>query len=180
MCANNNTRALQLAWSTTSCPSGTLKFVVPQSHGTGGATGATGAVGATGAAGATGQQGPSDLYTGTTAPQMVVGDTPSTFDTAAVPAGSYQVQFSADIGTSTADQNIVCAVLPSSGPPLNLPVIHTTIATGALKQTQVSATGWYSTAAGTTLALSCAVSGTLQTATLGNPSLTALRVGAIH
>ena len=79
------------------------------SQGGTGATGATGPAGPAGADGAAGIRGPSDLYPGTAASSLVVGDTASTFDTAAVPAGSYLVEFSAHIFNSTADQNIGCA-----------------------------------------------------------------------
>ena len=180
MCANNNTKALQLAWSTTSCPTGTLKFVVPQSHATGAATGPQGSTGATGPAGVPGPQGPSDLYPGTMASPLLVGDFASTFDTAAVPAGSYQVQFSASVGNSTVDQSIVCAVFPSSGPSLNLPVTRARIRAGALELTSISAVGWYTATAGTTFALKCAVGGTGQTATLGDLSMTATQAATIH
>jgi len=165
MCADSGSRTVHLAWSWTACPSGTAKYVVPQAHGTSGATGA---------------RGPSDLYPGTTASPLVVGDTASTFDTAAVPAGSYQVQFSAVVNTSTAAQNIVCAVFPSSGPPQNLPGTRATLSSSVTAQVPISAVGWYVAAAGTTFALKCAVSGTGQTATLGSLSMTALQVGTIH
>ncbi len=152
----------------------------PGPQGATGATGAVGATGATGTTGATGPQGPSDLYPGTRAPLGVVGDTVSTFDTAAVPAGSYLVQFSAFVFNSSADQNITCAVLPSSGPSLHLPVVHARITVSPFAEAPISASGWYVAAAGTTFALACAVSGTGQTATLGDLSMSALKVATIH
>jgi hypothetical protein len=165
MCADSGSRAVRLAWSWTACPSGTTKYVVPQAHGTTGATGA---------------RGPSDLYPGTTASPLVVGDTASTFDTASVPAGSYQVQFSAVVNTSTAAQNIVCAVFPSSGPPRSLPDTRATLTSSVTAEVPISAVGWYVAAADTTFALTCAVSGTGQTAMLGSLSMTALQVATIH
>ncbi len=79
ICAHHSTRAVALAWSTTVCPRGTRKYVVPirtglpgpagpvgatgpagsaGSAGPAGPTGPTGSPGSAGAAGATGSQGP--------------------------------------------------------------------------------------------------------------------------
>jgi hypothetical protein len=167
MCANNHTRALQLAWSSTACPTGSLKFVVP-----------TGQAGSTGATGATGPVGPSDLYPGTQAVHLDVGDVASTFDTVTVPAGSYQVQFSLTVDTSSAAQTVICFVGPSSGPSLALPYTAAAVTTTVLP-VPMSASGWYTTATGTTFALKCAGS-TGQTALLNRLQMTALKVGTIH
>ena len=173
MCANNHTRALQLAWSTTVCPTGAAKFVVPMSH-----AGATGPTGATGASGSTGATGPSDLYPGTLAVHLDVGDVASTFDTVTVPAGSYEVQFSLTVDTSSAAQTVICFVGPSSGPSLALPYTAAAVTTSVLP-VPMSASGWYTTATGTTFALKCAGS-TGQTALLNRLQMTALKVGDIH
>ena len=177
---------MRQVWTKSECRAGESKYVLKAGtgpvgpRGVPGATGAQGPTGTTGQAGSAGARGPSDLYPGTSIVQLVVGDTLSTFDTAAVPAGSYQVQFSAFVFNSTVDQNIVCAVQPSSGPALNLPVTHARILAGGLQETSISATGWYTAVASTTFALGCAVSGTGQTATLGDVSMTALQVATIH
>jgi len=171
---------MRQVWTRTACNLGESKYVLRSGSGPRGPRGVQGPTGATGPAGATGARGPSDLYHATLAPLQVVGDTSSTFATAAVPAGSYQVQFTAYLYNSTADQNVVCAVFPSSGPPLNLPVTRATLSSSPLAEAPISAIGWYVSAAGTTFRLACAVSGTGQTATLGELSMTALQVGTIH
>jgi hypothetical protein len=174
MCADNHTRALQLAWSSTACPTGSLKFVVPTSQ-----AGGKGATGATGPTGATGAIGPSDLYAGTQAVHMEVGDVTSTFATVAVPAGSYQVQFSLTVDVSSATQTIICAVYPSSGPSQALPYTAAAV-TSAFVPVPMSASGWYTTATGTTFALTCAATQPGGTALLNRLQMTALKVGAVH
>ena len=174
MCADNHTRALQLAWSTTTCPTGTMKFVVPLSSA--GAKGPTGATGATGAIGATG---PSDLYAGAQADSPVVVNSLSTFDTVDLPAGSYQVQFSATVDRSTAVQDIQCAVFPLSGSAPGLPSLVASLTQGT--STPLSASGWYVTTTDATLALKCLVQGTVDDhATLERLRMSALKVGTIH
>ena len=55
ICVNNSSKVMTQVWSTTLCPTGSFKYVVPKSSGTTGATGATGAQGPTGATGAPGK-----------------------------------------------------------------------------------------------------------------------------
>ena len=166
--------------SKTYCQPSELKYVLNATPGPTGPRGAQGAPGVQGVQGVAGPTGPSDLYAGTAAVQQTVGDALSTFDTAAVPAGSYLVQISAYVGSSTADQTIDCAVFPSSGPSLQLPVVHARIPNSLLIETPISASGWFATVAGTTFALKCLVTGTGQTASLGEVRMSALKVGTIH
>jgi hypothetical protein len=55
ICTNNSTKLISQVWSTTVCPTGSYKYVVPQRSG---GTGAQGVPGPQGPAGATGPQGP--------------------------------------------------------------------------------------------------------------------------
>ena len=184
-CRQTNGLMRQVA-SKTDCRLGETKWVLKAATGPAGPRGAQGAPGVQGATGVQGAQGvagptgPSDLYAGTAAVQQTVGDALSTFDTAAVPAGSYLVQISAYVGSSTADQTIDCAVFPSSGPSLQLPVVHARIPNSLLIETPISASGWFATVAGTTFALKCLVTVAGQTASLGEVRMSALKVGTIH
>jgi len=192
---------MRQVWTKTDCKAGESKYVLkaaagprgPQgptgpkgAAGVQGATGAAGAQGANGTAGlvgatgATGAQGPSDLYPGTLAQQMDVGDIVSTFATVTVPAGSYLVQFSNYAYASTAAQTLVCAVFSSAGPPLSLPAMNASLTASLTTQVPMSATGWYAAAGDTTLALRCVVSVAGQSATLSNLHFSALKVGTIH
>ena len=110
---------------------------------------------------------------------MEVGDVASTFATVGVPAGSYQGQFSLTVDVSSTTQTIICAVYPSSGPSLAL-AYNAAAVTSAFVPVPMSASGWYTTATGTTFALTCAVTGTAQTALLNRLQMTALKVGAVH
>ena len=174
---------MRQVWTKTYCKAGESKYALKAGAGPRGLQGLTGPKGATGAqgtAGATGAQGPSDLYPGTLAQQMDVGDIVSTFATVTVPAGSYLVQFSNYAYASTAAQTLVCAVFSSAGPPLSLPAMNASLTASLTTQVPMSATGWYAAAGDTTLALRCVVSVAGQSATLSNLHFSALKVGTIH
>jgi hypothetical protein len=197
MCANNGTRALQLAWSTTICPPGTLKFVVPQSHGNGGTTGATGAAGATGATGlqgatgapgqagalgatgATGPAGPSDLYIDSAASANLTDGVPGTVDTLSVPAGSYLLTFTGYGTGATGNGILSCQVTRSNAgtavtwvQPVQVALITATTLPS------LSLSGALVTTGSQTITTRCGVTGT--DASVVGTRLVALMVGQVH
>lgn len=174
---------MRQVWAKTPCKAGESKRVLKAGTGPTGPQGPTGATGPSGPAGPTGKRGargPSDLFPGTLAPQLQVSDAFATFDTVSVPAGSYLVQFSTDVSGSTAAQRITCTVVPPTGPDVRLPSMASDLPASASAMQPLSATGWYTAAADTTLALKCQVSATGQTATLSNLRMSALKVVTIH
>ncbi|HEY5186236.1 MAG TPA: hypothetical protein VIM19_15340 [Actinomycetes bacterium] len=75
ICVNNSSKLMTQVWSTTVCPTGSFKYVVPKKGSSTGATGAQGVAGPQGPAGAAGPQGPAGApgATGKDAPAATYG-----------------------------------------------------------------------------------------------------------